>query len=726
MVFALWGRPALPPSAPVSCRQPRTALHHWLSTHVACAGRTGLLWLNGLVLALGSVRAAPQVEDSAQTDAACSETPADARESCSTTENVVVRGQRPLLLSSPDVPTAASTVLVGSSLTRAGDNAADVLMHVPSVQLQRSGSGAEWATATIRGTDARQTPVYIAGVRINDDVSGAADLSTVPLWMMQRVEIYRGNSPMSVERLGLSGAIAFHPRHPTETRVGGELEIGSFGRRAGWVAGEVGGKGASALVAVGYERARNDYPFINDHGLRFDRRETRERRRNADSEAYDLWAIGNYDLGRHGRLVTVLGGFDREQGVTGLSTTPAVRARSRRRRLLAGASASWSCSGQPGCRIDLQSSALSASERVRDPLRELRTLRSEESHQSARRYSHAVAVTLGQLMPVQVRARLWLSADQLELHRQRRYGSQATRQVFGASVDALYAVGDWLVHAALAAQCHDTDGRYEARNAEYRGEASECTVPLPDGRVGFTYRFTNDWSLLGNVGRYTRYPTLGELYGTSPFIEGNPELGRERSSSADAGVRGRWVGRGVEVALDGFAFVRWSDQLVRYRQTSMHAFSPYNVGSARSVGMELSASTRWFEHFETQTALTLLDPRETTDDRFDATVNDVLPMTSRLVAGQTLTAFTAWPRLAIERLSLSLRYLHRASRYADAAGLVTLPAQHFFDLELGVQWGSPDVRVSASLDNAFDAPNLDLIGLPLPPRSYALSVEAWW
>lgn len=656
---------------------------------------------------------------------ACDEASANASPEHSS-EDVIVRGRRPLLLASPDVPTAASTVLAGEALTRAGDSAADVLMHVPSVQLQRSGTGAEWATATIRGTDARQTPVYIAGIRINDDVSGAADLSTVPLWMMQRVEIYRGNSPTSVERLGLSGAIAFHPRHSTETRVGGELEVASFGRRAGWVAGEVGGKAASALVALGSDRARNDYPFTNDHGLRFERRETRERRRNADYETYDLWAIGNYQLGRHARLVTVLGGFDREQGVSGISTTPALQARSRRRRLLAGVSASWLCAGQPGCRIELQSSTLAASERVRDPLQELRTLRSEQSHQSARRYSQSASVTVGELMPFQLRARLWHSADQLQLHRLRRYGSRATRQVLGASLDTSYAAGDWLLHAAITVQCHDTEGSYEQRNARYDGEAGECSVPLPDGRVGVAYRFAEQWSLLGNVGRYTRYPTLGELYGTSPFTEGNPDLERERSSSADLGVRGQWQSETIQVALDGFVFARWSDRLVRYRQTSLHAFSPYNVGSARTLGAELSSSTRWFDHFETHTALTLLDPRETTDDRYDSTVNDLLPMTSRLVVGQTLTAFTAWSRYAIERISLALRYLHRASRYADAAGLVTLPRQHFVDLELGVRWRSPDVKVSVSADNVFDAPNLDLIGLPLPPRSYALSLEAWW
>ena len=63
---------------------------------------------------------------------------------------------------------------------------------------------------------AAETPVYLAGVRINDDVAGAADLSTLPLWLIDRVEIYRGNAPLEADRFGIGGAIFFEPLRPRE------------------------------------------------------------------------------------------------------------------------------------------------------------------------------------------------------------------------------------------------------------------------------------------------------------------------------------------------------------------------------------------------------------------------------------------------------------------------------------------------------------------------------
>src|SRR5688500_262320 len=117
-----------------------------------------------------------------------------------------------------DDPTLASTVISGADLERAGASSAEILSRVPGVQVNRTGAQSDLATASIRGADAAQVPVYLAGIRLNDDVSGTADLSTVPLFMIERVEVYRGNAPLKSDRLGLGGAIFFWPRLPRETR----------------------------------------------------------------------------------------------------------------------------------------------------------------------------------------------------------------------------------------------------------------------------------------------------------------------------------------------------------------------------------------------------------------------------------------------------------------------------------------------------------------------------
>ena len=94
--------------------------------------------------------------------------------------------------------------------------------------------------------------------------------------------------------------------------------------------------------------------------------------------------------------------------------------------------------------------------------------------------------------------------------------------------------------------------------------------------------------VLANVGRYVRVPTLGELYGSSPLVQGSPGLGVERGWTADAGLRATLplserVGR---LSLESFAFVRTASDLVRFRRTGLSSATPYNVAASRILGLE--------------------------------------------------------------------------------------------------------------------------------------------
>src|SRR5260221_299547 len=63
---------------------------------------------------------------------------------------------------------AASMELPRERLEAPGASAADVLADVPGVQVARTGSAGDLATASIRGATSAETPVYLAGIRLND------------------------------------------------------------------------------------------------------------------------------------------------------------------------------------------------------------------------------------------------------------------------------------------------------------------------------------------------------------------------------------------------------------------------------------------------------------------------------------------------------------------------------------------------------------------------------
>ena len=178
----------------------------------------------------------------------------------------------------------AGSVITRDRLVGPGLEAQDVLRTQPGVAVTESGGFGAPATAAVRGATAADTPVYLAGVRLNDDVGGSADLSLVPLWLLHRVEIYRSNAPLEGDQLGIGGAIFFEPRRPTKDMGGVGHYGGSWGASKGWAYAGMRSGGVSALVGVSADHATNRYPFLDDHGTLFepehgDDRPSPERRR---------------------------------------------------------------------------------------------------------------------------------------------------------------------------------------------------------------------------------------------------------------------------------------------------------------------------------------------------------------------------------------------------------------------------------------------------------------
>ena len=622
--------------------------------------------------------------------------------------------------------TAASTVIRRDRLQAPGSTSGEVLQRVPGVQVQRSGSSSDLATASLRGASSAQTPIYLAGVRLNDDVTGTADLSTVPLWMLHRVEVFRGTAPEYADQLGLGGAVFFEPRLPSRSELTAGQLLGSWGTAGTWMAGAVASPDASALVSVRRDTAANDYPYRNDRGTVFAPGDDSEvRRENADFESYDVWAISRYRLGRGGRITTVLESFDREQGVTGLAVLPALGSRARVRRQLAAISAAVPChrsgASDDRCQVEITSSALAGIVSIADPFRELGLLTDRVDSRGLR-------------LTEQARLRYWFgdrwqatvglsqSLESLDSVRRGQDAIAARREVTRPALSGEVRVLDELsLVALLAGECHTT-------SATARGET--CGVLEPTARLGAQVRATGQLTLLGNVGRYVRVPTLGELYGVSPLVLGDAGLRPETGSAADAGVRLSLPARdprGLRGYVEAFGFQRNSRSLIAYRRTSFRQVRPYNVGRARVRGLELAAGGTWLAALRAETALTLLDPRDTTPTR--AYANDVLPYRSRLVLSQLVEVFdrNAWPALGVGHAALGARISHRSSRHQNPAGIAPIPHQTSVDLEGVAKLAGDHLALRATLTNSFDASQSDAVGLPLPGRGFFASAEvSWW
>jgi iron complex outermembrane receptor protein len=642
--------------------------------------------------------------------------PARAEDSASL-EEVDVRGTPASPVRAPKDVTVAGAVVTREELSAPGIRAADVLRGQVGVQVSEIGGVGAPATASIRGATSAQVPVYLAGVSLNDDIAGSADLSRIPLWLIERVEVYRGNAPLEADRLGIGGAIFFEPRWPRRTEAAAAGMVGSFGARSAWGYAAAGNRDGSVLVGLSAEGATNDYPFVDDHGtLLAPTGSSVSRMTNADVTTYDAWLLGRARVLRDGEVDVFANGTARDQGVPTLALVPSREARASFDRAIVGARVRLALDAAGRVLFETRNSVALARSVYHDPLDELALL-THLLALSGERIDQHVGVQVLVSGSLAARAALDVSSEGLERDDEGNPVLRARRLSSRAALTARQWLGPRLsLQALAAAQCDGTSTR----------TTSTCDTFAPVGRAGIAW--TEDaWDAFANVGRYVRVPTLGELYGTSVIVHGNPVLAPESGVSLDVGAR--WTGRAGGEARPAWAsltpFVRWATALVSYVRSPQGYVEPFNVASARFTGVEAQVGTGFLRWFAADLSGTLQDPRDTTAGRL--IVNDVLPFQSRLVVVPRLSAESQRVALGpVGRLRAELRWVYQASRYADAAGLGVIPAQSSLDAELlaetrGHAWAA---RLRAS--DLLDSPRFDVVGFPLPGRSLFLSLEAKW
>jgi vitamin B12 transporter len=633
-------------------------------------------------------------------------------------DEVRIDGDRGAVRRSGKDETPSSTVLGEEALRGAGASLTDALRPVAGVTSSSSGSANDLSTVSIRGATSAQLPVYLAGVRLNDDLTGTFDLSTVPTWMLGKAEVFRGNAPISADRLGIAGALFLEPLRLRRTLLRAEATVGSFGSREASALVGTGDGSSSMVVAVRRAQAANDFPYRQDRGtLSTPADDLEARRQNADSDATDAWALGRQAVGRWvGK--TLVHVFRREQGAPGQLLVPALHARLLTARALGDVSLEGPCG--PSCELEVGLATLRSSTDVSDPAREIGL---------ATTHVHTVGFRLAPRARARVR---WsenlataLGVDLAHESIQRTaggLGAGLTGRTGDTSARRLVAHGSGqIVFDATSRLRLSAVGGVDGTDTAETNGPSTTRAPV-SARVGARYGDAR-FAVLGNLGRAVRLPTLGELFGQSSLLGGNPDLLPERAVAADLGVRGRDQRGPALLEAQVFGFARSTDDLVVYQRDSFLIFRPRNVRKTRTLGGEGTLALTLFRRVRGEQSATFLDARDTSNA--PNTFDGQLPFLPRLTSSSRLTLF-AWVPEPNRELAFVATLIRTGARFGDRSGLVVIPAQTTLDLEtrwrlpFGAQTGAV-LRLRA--DNVTSARRVDVIGYPLPPRQFFLSLE---
>ena len=646
-------------------------------------------------------------------------------------------------------PSALPFVLRGERLRSPGVSLPELLTRVPGVEPLRTGGSGDLATVRVRSASSAQTPVYLAGVRLNDELTGVVDLSALPVWLLDRVEVYRGAAPAGVGEPGLGGAVLLEPELPDGERVFARLTAGSFGYGEAAVATAVGRPEAAVLVAGRRQSEVGDYTYRDDGGTRFDPSDDfTTTRQHAAVETHDAWAIARlrWSGPARGSLVVFANAFARSAELPGLLVLPATQAQATVERLAAGASARLACPGADlalRCTLGVEFGVLASRYRLEDPGREL-GLGAPRVDDLALRMSPRLSAAVSPVDALDVAVGLRIEPVRLEaddLRAERRSLSvdlaARLRPLPPLELSAAGTVGCDATRATRARVEEDrpctsptATARVAARlqvASEPRGEAvldAAAARDVASGAPGGAGALRGELAVVLGGGRYVRIPTLAELHGTGASIRGNPELSPETGVAVDLGVvasiRGAWVDCWAQVA----GYARFARDLIAYRRSSQGVLRPYNDDSARVVGVEVAAGATFFDALQLELVATAIDARDTSEGA--ATEGFVLPLEPRLRLAPALEVRVPLPSAGRDQLRVRASYAHRGERTADPAGLVVLPAEGDLDVEVAVALLDQSFALRARLENALAQRSFDLVGYPLPGRAVHGGLEMTW
>jgi outer membrane cobalamin receptor len=653
--------------------------------------------------------------------------PARADEPATARFQTVVTGPEPTPTAPREDRAAAASVVLPSESPRAYDDLGTLLLEVPGVTVARTGSSEAFSSITLRGSNPDQVSIYLDGVPLNIAEGGGVDVSTLPLGDVERVEVYRGTTPLAFGEAALGGIISITTSTPSLTRAAVRAGVGSYGTVFADASG--GGRVDRLRLYLGVHlfSTQGDYPFRSDNLTPVNPSDDYDTFRK-NNDALEGNGVFRATLTLAGRRTLGLGivAFDREQGFPGSTTLPALHARFHTRRGLGYLRYESRDDLGPGGRLSAETFVSVERNRLIDPLGEVEDQGAMTTHQT----TLSIGATAHAMRPLSD----WARASLLLEGRREIYTPIDELDPVMSGVPARRLVGVAGAEIDFRWQRLDLDlipsARIEALDDIVTGQSTGA-LPLPAapaiGRVLPTIRLallrpiSPSATLKANVGRYGHAPSFLELYGDgSQRLLGNPRLVPETGTNADLAL---WIDRpGDRVAVTSRTtiFGSLASDLIYWPRTSDGPSRAQNLAEARVYGLEQELRMGLGRHLRliAEATYTVAD-----DESDNATTR------GKQIPHHPRTTAYARPELVRVRLPAGLDFATYADAaifgggYDDPANVFPMPTQVLIGAGMSVLWPRARLRLTASGVNLTDLSTWNVSTWPLPGRAVFLALS---
>ncbi|NNC08849.1 TonB-dependent receptor [Corallococcus exiguus] len=577
-------------------------------------------------------------------------------------------------------PTGAITVI--DARERAGEarDTAELLGGSASLVVQDAGGYGQSKSLVVRGASSNGVLVFLDGIPLNG-AGGVADLSLIPVALLERMEILRGAAGARYGAGGLGGAVNLVTRAPSSRLLSsGEVTYGSFDTVMAHVAASGALLEGQALVLLHGGRSQGDFsyrvdelPALDDNPL------TQEVRTRNDARGGGALLKYRHGLDGGGRVDVLAELSLEDRALAGTVQNPTVSRRQDQTRLSLGArwARPFGDTGEGSARGFFRRDWLDVAGG------------STGVDSGAQRY------TVG---GVEVEGRAVLGRNALAV------------TLAGSSESVTQAVGgqaaSWWRASVMAM---DELSLFSERlklvpslRVERVGHYS-----LLSPKLGASVDLGHGFGVRANAGQSHRAPSFLELYIRQGLLLPNPELKPERALSVDAAAL--WRDDIWSVTAGGFAAVY--ENLIAYELYPPNLAKPYNFAAARVWGAEAELEARpraWLivtsSYAWTRTQNRYGDPRY---------FGKELPYRPRHKWVGRLRVGPDWLNGRTEVLVQSSQLINRVGE-----ARLSLPSRTWVSVGASSTFlHRPDLTVSFDVKNLLDARTADYTGMPLPGRA---------
>ncbi len=617
-------------------------------------------------------------------------------------------------------PTAFVSVVDVPAREAPIETTADVLSETVGVQVHRFGGLGAFSTISIRGSSANQVPVYLDGVPLSQAQDQTVNLSDLPLDSLARVEVYRGTVPVGFGGGGIGGVVNLVTRPPAaEPQTELSLNYGSFETRK-LVATDSRRIGDTDLLThVTYLGSKGDFSYFDDNGtFDFPGDDETTTRKNNEFDAVDGLVKASHHLGDGLVADAVQELFFKDQGVPGPGVDQFDKPS-----LLGLRSLTYLRLRAAG----MAEGALDAAGTLFG-VYNLQEFDDPEGDFGARQSTHNQTALVGG----SATSTWYAPYDQIvggfaELAYERFFPfnennapkdgpDQSRLRLTLAVQDEIALITDRfaLVPSFRYDHLHDDFSAVDTANIPNSGaQTSDSDLWSPS--IGTEARVASWLRVRGNIGRFQRAPNFSELFGNAGSVLGRATLDPETGINRDVGFIVTWPDwRWFDAGRLEYAYFHNNiSDLIAFEQVSPKYFRPDNVGNARIVGHELSASAAAFDHLGVDLNYTHQDSENRSVDSPEGNQLPLRPADELFVR----------PRLSNDWGSLYYEYTYIGENPTDEDNFLIVPHRSIHTLGCTVQ-PLPWLSVRFEAANLADADLRDLGDFPLPGLSFFGGVKA--